>query len=123
MSDSTMRGMRLGAVSMESDRNVKLEARIEHEYRCASGHSTMLRFAETAEVPPTWECKNCSKPAALLIDGVPVEGALDAEKTPRSHWEMLLERRSREELQDLLDEQLENLRIRRASANARLSHG
>lgn len=119
MADSTMRGMRLGAISLESDKNVKFEARTEHEYRCALGHTSMLNFAADAEVPATWECKVCSRPAAVVIDGVVVEGSLEVEKTPRSHWEMLLERRTRDELQELLDEQLENLRAKRAGALAR----
>jgi ribosomal protein L37AE/L43A len=120
MSDSTMRGMRLGAVSFENERNVKLEARLEHEYRCPAGHVSLLKFAADAEVPPTWECKHCSKEAALCIDGEVSEAAFANEKTPRSHWEMLLERRTREELQELLDEQLENLRVRRAAATERM---
>jgi len=32
---------------------------------------------------------------------------------PRSHWDMLLERRSREELEELLEERLTFLRARR----------
>jgi Spy/CpxP family protein refolding chaperone len=34
-------------------------------------------------------------------------------KVPRSHWDMLLERRTRAELEELLQERLEHLRARR----------
>ena len=116
MSQSTMRGMRLGSQSFESERNVNLEARSTHSYLCPLGHSSELTFSAIAEVPNSWECKTCGREAILLIDGVPVEAIAADLKTPRSHWEMLLERRSVEELEILLDEQLENLRARRESA-------
>lgn len=121
MADSTMRGMRLGASSLESEANVHLEKRAKHLYECAQGHLSQLTFSLEAEVPETWECKSCGKTAILTIDGVKVDPSHHDEKTPRSHWEMLLERRSIEELQELLDEQLDVLRARRlaAAANAR----
>ena len=45
-------------------------------------------------------------------------------KVPRSHWDMLLERRTRAELEELLQERLELLRARRgqtAKAGSRKS--
>ncbi|MEY2915926.1 MAG: hypothetical protein RL454_855 [Actinomycetota bacterium] len=118
MSQSTMRGMRLGANSLESEVNVRFEARTKQAYECALGHRSELNFAADAEVPETWECKVCSKEAVLLIDGVKVDPTLHEEKIPRSHWQMLLERRTIDELQVLLDEQLANLQARRAAAKA-----
>jgi hypothetical protein len=41
-------------------------------------------------------------------------------KVPRSHWEMLLERRSREELEEILQERLDYIRARRAGGQADL---
>jgi hypothetical protein len=38
MSQSTMRGMRLGANSLESEVNVRFEARTKQAYECALGH-------------------------------------------------------------------------------------
>jgi hypothetical protein len=119
MSQSSMRGMRLGTNSLETERNVKFEARTKHSYQCVLGHISDLNFAVDAEVPETWECKTCSKESILMIDGVMIDPTLHEEKTPRSHWEMLLERRSIEELQELLDEQLANLRSRREAAAAK----
>ena len=42
------------------------------------------------------------------------------DKIPRSHWEMLLERRSREELEEILQERLSYIRARRAGGQADL---
>lgn len=116
MSQSSMRGMRLGTQSLESEHNVSFEARSVHSYLCPQGHISELKFSATAEIPETWECKHCARTAVLLIDGVPVEPVDKDEKAPRSHWEMLLERRTIPELEELLDEQLANLRARRESA-------
>ncbi|MFM7030398.1 MAG: RNA polymerase-binding protein RbpA [Micrococcales bacterium] len=122
MANESMRGMRLGASSLESDRNVKFEARVKYSYQCPAGHVTELAFATDADVPETWDCKTCSRSAILIVDGVVSQAGEVNEKTPRSHWEMLLERRTIAELQELLDEQLANLRERRASAAAKVSH-
>lgn len=116
MSQSSMRGMRLGTQSLESEHNVSFEARSVHSYLCPQGHISELKFSATAEIPETWECKHCARTAVLLIDGVPVEPVDKDEKAPRSHWEMLLERRTIPELEELLGEQLANLRARRESA-------
>ena len=61
-----------------------------------------LPFSVEAEIPPTWECR-CGDDA-LLQGGEPPE--LKPVKPARTHWDMLLERRSFDELQVLLDERL-----------------
>ncbi|HEV7907549.1 MAG TPA: RNA polymerase-binding protein RbpA, partial [Pseudonocardiaceae bacterium] len=63
-----------------------------------------------AEVPPTWECR-LHGAESKIIDGVEPEAKKT--KPPRTHWDMLLERRSIPELEELLDERLEELRGRR----------
>jgi hypothetical protein len=76
-------------------------------------------FASGAELPQTWECKVCSKTAVLMENGEQVLLDLAEEKTPRSHWQMLLERRSIEELEEILEERLQDLRARREAAAAK----
>mgnify|MGYP000051737660 CR=1 FL=1 len=120
MTQQTMRGMRLGSQSLESERGVAYSARNKHEYVCANGHNTEMIFAAEAEVPATWECRKCSADAVLMVDGAPVESIEQEHKTPRSHWEMLLERRTREELEEILAERLEYIRARRAKGQADL---
>ena len=60
-----------------------------------------------------WECKYCSQVATRLVDSVPVVVDHSDEKVARSHWDMLLERRTIPELEELLEERLTYLRARR----------
>ena len=91
MGERMLRGSRLGAVSYESDRNTELAPRQTREYLCAKGHQFEVPFAVDAEVPITWECKFDGS-VARLVDGN--EPEQKKAKPPRTHWDMLLERRS-----------------------------
>ena len=83
MAERSLRGMSIGAKSLESDDNVDFAARSEVAYICPKGHRTILPFAEGAEIPD------------------------EIAKPTRTHWDMLLERRSEDELKKLLDKRLE----------------
>lgn len=106
-----MKGSRLGAVSYETDRNHDLAARQMTRYRTPNGEEFEIPFADDVEVPGTWLCRNGTE--GTRID----EGGDLAEpkkfKVPRTHWDMLRERRSIEELEELLKERLENINSRR----------
>lgn len=52
MSQSTMRGMRLGAQSLEATSGIVFSERSDYTYICAKGHETVLTFAAEAELPP-----------------------------------------------------------------------
>jgi hypothetical protein len=65
-------------------------------------------FAFDADVPPLWECRCGAE--ALLADAT--RPAPRSVKAPRTHWDMLLERRSIAELEVLLDERLALLRAK-----------
>ncbi|MEI7779881.1 MAG: RNA polymerase-binding protein RbpA [Actinomycetes bacterium] len=106
MSQGALRGTRLGAASYESDAHVELAPRQATFYDCPKGHSFSLPFSEEADIPLHWECR-CGA-AAELRDGVFPE--LAAAKPARSHWDMLRERRSLEDLEELLSERLGLLR-------------
>ena len=95
MGERMLRGSRLGAVSYESDRNTELAPRQTREYLCVKGHQFEVPFAVDAEVPTTWECKFDGS-VARLVDGS--EPEQKKAKPPRTHWDMLLERRSIAEL-------------------------
>ena len=118
MAQQSMRGMRLGSQSYESEVGVVYSARAKHSYVCAKSHTTEMVFAIDAEVPNTWSCKQCSGVATLQANGQDVLFDAAEEKTPRSHWEMLLERRTREELEEILEERLVEVRARRLRAEA-----
>lgn len=106
MAERTLRGTRLGSFSMESDEGVVPSERQLTSYVCPHGHTTELPFSVEADVPPTWECR-CGA-TALLKGGEAPE--LKPAKHARTHWDMLLERRSIPELEELLEERLILLR-------------
>jgi thioesterase domain-containing protein len=111
MADRVMRGSRLGAVSYETARNHDLAPRKTARYRTENGEEFDVPFAHDAEIPGTWLCRNGME--GTLID----EGGDLAEpkkvKVPRTHWDMLRERRSIEQLEELLKERLEIIKSRR----------
>lgn len=120
MSQQTMRGMRLGTTSLESEVGVSFSERSKHVFQCAADHKTEVVFAAEAELPDTWQCRICSQSAVRLADGKGMVAQLEPEAAPRSHWEMLLERRTREELEELLAERIEYIRSRRAMGKAEI---
>ena len=111
MADRVLRGSRLGAVSYETDRNHDLAPRQSMRYACPRGHEFDVPFANDAEIPATWECRLHGS-ISRLVDGAPPEQK--KVKPPRTHWDMLLERRSVADLEVLLNERLELLAERRA---------
>jgi DNA-directed RNA polymerase subunit RPC12/RpoP len=116
MADRSLRGMRLGAQSLQSEEGVTFSPRVSHTYLCAScARETVMIFSADAEAPDEWECKYCSHVSTRLVDSKPVVVDHSAEKVARTHWDMLLERRSRAELEELLEERLAVLRERRGS--------
>jgi len=101
--------MRLGAQSMETEAGVEPAPRQQIEYRSGDGESVVVTFAAEADVPDNWTTKSGKE--ALRVDGeTPI---LDETKPQRTHWDMLLERRSIEELDETLEGQLKKLRVRR----------
>lgn len=106
MSDGALRGTRLGATSYESEQYVDLAPRQDVVYDCPRGHVISLPFSDEAEIPLEWDCR-CGA-VAHLRDGASPE--VKAVKPARTHWDMLRERRSIEDLEELLNERLELLR-------------
>lgn len=106
MADRSLRGMKLGSYSMESDEGVVLAPRVEAIYDCPDGQVIVIPFSAEADIPPVWEAPGGGE--ALLRD------AERPEPTPgrkvRTHWDMLLERRTMDDLQEVFDERLALLR-------------
>ena len=117
MSDRVLRGTRLGSVSYESDRHTEFAPRLRTVYDCPSGHETAMPFAAEAEVPYTWECRVCGA-TATLRDGE--EPEQKKTKPARTHWDMLLERRSVAELEEVLAERLAVLHDQQGKVKAAL---
>jgi hypothetical protein len=107
MAERSLRGARLGAQSFEDERGVEMAPRQEIAYVCDDGHTFTVTMAEEAEVPDEWEDPKTGQLGRRAdVD----EAEPKAAKPVRSHWDMLLERRSIHELEDLLTERLEMLR-------------
>ncbi len=106
MADGALRGTRLGTLSYETDEGVRFADRQTVFYYCSCGTTIELPFSMEAEMPAVWECR-CGAEALLRGGDWPEK---KAQKPQRTHWDMLLERRSIPELEELLDESLEILR-------------
>ncbi len=114
MADRSLRGMRLGAQSLQSEEGVEFSPRKKSVYRTADGSTFEVVFAADAEIPEVWESPKTGQEGRLVADDGSLVESEDVEgKAPRTHWDMLLERRTRAELEELLQERLEYLRARR----------
>ena len=107
MAERTLRGARLGGQSFEDERGIEFAARQQVGYKCPQGHGFEITMSDEAEVPATWECPRCGSEAVNTAGAAPEE---KAEKPARTHWDMLLERRSEKELEEILQERLALLR-------------
>jgi DNA-directed RNA polymerase subunit RPC12/RpoP len=116
MADRSLRGVRLGAPSLQSEEGVVFHQRMQTTYVCSTcGRETTLTFAIDADVPDTWECRSCGAEAVLRTSDGTVTVDHSEDKTPRTHWDMLLERRTIPELEQLLEERLAILHARRGA--------
>lgn len=106
MSERSLRGTQLGSRSLESDVGVEPAPRQLVEYVSEDGRVFTVPFSVEAEIPATWE--SGTHGIGVLKGGTDPDA--EPEKHVRSHWDMLLERRSEDELKVLLDERLEVLR-------------
>ncbi|HYN75950.1 MAG TPA: RNA polymerase-binding protein RbpA [Candidatus Limnocylindria bacterium] len=121
---TAVRGYGMSTRSYESDVNVVGVPSHPEVYHCPTGHVLTLNFAADAdEIPQTWDCPKCGRTAhrdetaarrASVTEGdlsVPTMSprTMVASKTP---WDMLLERRSLVELEELLKERLAHFRNR-----------
>ena len=107
MAERTLRGARLGGQSFEDERGIEFAARQRVAYVCPAGHDFEIVMAAEADVPAIWECPRCGLEAESTAG---IEREVKVEKPQRTHWDMLLERRSEKELEEILTERLELLR-------------
>ena len=114
MSEGSLRGSRLGAPSYENDDHVAPAERLIVSFDCPRGHVTTVPFSTQAEeIPVLWECR-CGAEALQRSASRPDDKPA---RHVRTHWDMLMERRTIDDLEELLDERLDLLRQgRRQSA-------
>ena len=107
MGETSMKGTRLGALSYERDENVAPAERRIVRYVCPEGHvSNVPYFVDADEIGREWTCK-CG--ATAIADEIEPDEP-KAEKPARTHWDMLMGRRTRADLEELLEERLALLR-------------
>ena len=117
MADRSLRGMRLGSQSLQSEEGVEFAARRKSIYQTEDGTTFDHVFSSDAEIPEVWSSPKTGQEGRLIGDDGAMVKLVEVEtKAPRTHWDMLLERRSRAELEELLQERLEVLRARRGQA-------
>ena len=107
MAERALRGMGLGAKSFEDEQGIEFAERVMVGFDCPKGHHFEIAFAVEADLPTEWECKKCGSVAVRSDGSVGEEKEV---KAPRTLWDMLRERRSIPELEEILTEQLEKLR-------------
>ena len=108
-----VRGHRCAALDNAIEKRYELAPRHIARYRTENGEEFDMPFADDAEIPGTWLCRNG-------MEGTLIEGGDLAEpkklKVPRTPWEMLRERRSIEQLDELLKERIEIIKSRRCGS-------
>ena len=115
MAEGSLRGSRLGATSYENDEHVAPAERIVVTYDCPRGHATTVPFStEAEEIPVLWECR-CGAEALQRSASRPDDKPA---RHVRTHWDMLMERRTVDDLEELLDERLGLLRQSRTRTSA-----
>ena len=80
--------------------------RVEITYTCPTDHEFTRVFAADATVPSSWDCPRCGRDASCGH----TLGEAPAEECQRTHWDMVLERRTTEELAEMLAERVVELR-------------
>jgi RNA polymerase-binding protein len=104
--NESMRGTRLGSSSYEVDKGIRVPVRLT-TYMCSHNHQMTFPFyADAEEVPDTWTCE-CGDVAVRLGATIPIQ---EPPRRPRTHYEILRERRSEAELRALLAERLDVMR-------------
>ena len=115
MADRTLRGTRIGATSLQGEAGVELSPRRTVEYLTDRGVRFTVLFDADAEPPAEWVDQKSGELGFLDDEaGRTARAELEEkESSQRTPWDMLIERRSIEELEELLEERLQILRARR----------
>ena len=107
MARTGIRGSRIGAGPRGENERGPSVTRIAVTFWCTAGHSTSLIFAASAEVPATWDCHACDRPAGLDPDNPPTLAPTGPYK---SHLAYVRDRRSDADAEAILAEALTKLR-------------
>ena len=84
MADRVLRGSRMGAVSYETDRDHDLAPRQMIKYRTEDGEIYEVPFADDAEIPEEWLCKNGKVGHLCLLYTSPSPRDVEESRMPSS---------------------------------------
>ncbi|QSB03870.1 RNA polymerase-binding protein RbpA [Natronoglycomyces albus] len=98
-----IRGTRVGAGPESMSERGRPVERQHVSYWCANGHETSRSFALNADFPLEWDCRRCGWPASLDEENPPGRRESRPYKT---HLAYVMERRSKEEAEEILAEAL-----------------
>ncbi|MFI7676348.1 RNA polymerase-binding protein RbpA [Actinophytocola sp. NPDC049390] len=122
MPKRVLRGYRLKTPITEPDRNARPAPRVEIRFACPKRHEFTVPFATNAKVPAVWVCRQHGVEHCPRIDD-PSDWQAPKGKPPRTHYVMLLERRSLADLEDLVDQALAGIRQQRRTPYGRVTIG
>ena len=96
-----------GQATQQSITHSNAASRLDVPFDCPNSHHFTVPFAAGAELPQAWECRVCGAIATAAAGG---SSSPEKPRPPRSHWEMLVERRSVASLEDSIAERLTLIR-------------
>jgi len=114
MLNRSIRGSGLHRQSYQSEEGVDYAQRVVAHYKTGRDAIFRVTFAEEAEIPRTWPSPTSGEEGVLLTPSgrrVPIQ-PMEAIHT-RTHMDMVRERRTDAELEELLSWRLELLRAKR----------
>lgn len=103
MASRSIRGSGLQVQSFQSEEGVEYANRVVAHYKTPRDQTFTITFAEDAEIPLTWLSPVSGEEGVLLTKlGRRVARPPSAVKTVRTHMDMVRERRTDAELEELL---------------------
>ncbi|GLZ37906.1 RNA polymerase-binding protein RbpA [Actinokineospora sp. NBRC 105648] len=109
MRKGILRGYGLGSPTGTPDRTVEPAPRVMVRFTCRRGHEFTVPFAESAELPASWECTQHGLADCPAVDDHTTRPGPDG-KPLRTHLVMLMERRTTADLDALVDSALAAVR-------------
>lgn len=109
---TTMKGSRGYRPDYHKEGDHKPAPRQQVRYSCPRGHVFEVTFSADADLTSIWECRTHGVQASIVEKNI---GQPKTSQPARTHWDMLRERRSISELEDLLAERLKLLHISRGT--------
>lgn len=116
MTNSAIRGSRVGAGPTSERGHIVQAEKVTVSYFCADGHTMSPMFAATVaaeDIPEFLDCVTCGQPAGQDQANPPQVAKNEPYKT---HLAYVKERRTPEEAEELLQEALDAMHLRRAKA-------